>query len=291
MDVGRDRHYNDSAVSLFRLSGVSPFQGNSDAETLALVTAAEWEFDEESFDEITEEAKDFISALLTKDSRWFHTHITQCPDPIITSPHVPLNCVLLRQRICCQEALAHPWMAAFDSGEVETKNLSKEKMKKFLARQKWKVTPQLSHFVVVLFQTCDIFFVIQKAGKALLALKRMAVLSKGDGTGSPINPREGETRILLLSYQAHLNLDLQQSCGDSTFIYFLLLFPRFTPEPRGRGCAADSGPQDAGATSVHPVPGGPDSSSGIQCPSLMPPHRCTQLLILVTVLNRCINTV
>lgn len=82
MDAGRDRHYNDCAVFLFRLSGVSPFQGNSDAETLALVTAAEWEFDEE-FDEITEEAKNFISTLLTKDSRWFHTHITQSPDTVI----------------------------------------------------------------------------------------------------------------------------------------------------------------------------------------------------------------
>lgn len=69
---------------LFRLSGMSPFQGSSDAETLALVTAAEWEFDEESFDEITEEAKNFISALLIKDSRWFHAHITQSPDTTIT---------------------------------------------------------------------------------------------------------------------------------------------------------------------------------------------------------------
>ena len=39
----------------------------------------------------------------------------------------------------CEEALAHPWMA-FDSGAVATtKSLSKEKMKRFLARQKWKV--------------------------------------------------------------------------------------------------------------------------------------------------------
>ena len=64
---------NDTAVSLsspvVRLSGESPFQGNNDVETLALVTAAQWEFDEESFDEITDEAKDFISSLLTKDPR------------------------------------------------------------------------------------------------------------------------------------------------------------------------------------------------------------------------------
>ncbi|XP_070704824.1 myosin light chain kinase, smooth muscle [Pempheris klunzingeri] len=123
------------------LSGESPFQGNSDAETLALVTAAQWEFDEESFDEITDEAKNFISSLLNKDTR---------------------------RRMSCGEALVHPWMAAFDSGDLATtKNLSKEKMKRFLARQKWK-----------------------KAGKALLALKRMTLLSKGDSSVSPTSPGE-----------------------------------------------------------------------------------------------------
>ncbi|XP_072224235.1 myosin light chain kinase, smooth muscle isoform X2 [Leuresthes tenuis] len=118
------------------LSGESPFQGTSDAETLTLVTAAEWEFDEESFEEITEEAKNFISSLLNKDCR---------------------------RRMSCQEALGHPWMAAFDSGDLTCpKSLSKQKMKRFLARQKWK-----------------------KAGKAMLALKRMALLSKSDGSASP----------------------------------------------------------------------------------------------------------
>uniref|UniRef100_A0A667X146 Myosin, light chain kinase 5 n=1 Tax=Myripristis murdjan TaxID=586833 RepID=A0A667X146_9TELE len=100
------------------LSGESPFQGNSDDETLALVTAAQWEFDEDSFEEITEQAKDFISSLLNKNTR---------------------------RRMTCEEALAHPWMAAFDSGDPSTtKSLSKEKMKRFLARQKWKVTPHVS---------------------------------------------------------------------------------------------------------------------------------------------------
>lgn len=51
-----------------RLSGESPFQGSTDAETLALVTAATWEFDPE-FDDITDEAKDFITKLLRKDKR------------------------------------------------------------------------------------------------------------------------------------------------------------------------------------------------------------------------------
>lgn len=123
------------------LSGESPFQGNSDVETFALVTAAQWEFDEESFEEITDEAQNFISSLLNKAPR---------------------------RRMTCADALAHPWMAAFDSEDTaSSKSLSKEKMKKFLARQKWK-----------------------KAGKAMLALKRMALLSKSDSSGS-ISPVDG----------------------------------------------------------------------------------------------------
>ncbi|XP_016302505.1 myosin light chain kinase, smooth muscle-like isoform X3 [Sinocyclocheilus anshuiensis] len=67
------------------LSGESPFQGESDSETLTLVTAAQWEFDEESFEDITDLAKDFISSLLSKDVRCIHigylytfrAHITQ----------------------------------------------------------------------------------------------------------------------------------------------------------------------------------------------------------------------
>lgn len=46
-----------------------------------------------------------------------------------------------RRRMSCKDALAHPWIAAFDSADQVTgRSLSKEKMKRFLARQKWKVT-------------------------------------------------------------------------------------------------------------------------------------------------------
>lgn len=64
-----------------RLSGESPFQGNSDAETLVLVTAASYEFDEESFEDISEQAKDFIQSLLKKDRRCAKTTHKICtPD-------------------------------------------------------------------------------------------------------------------------------------------------------------------------------------------------------------------
>ncbi|CAL8265229.1 unnamed protein product [Gadus morhua 'NCC'] len=123
------------------LSGESPFQGGSDAETLALVTSAQWEFDEESFEEISGDAQGFISALLNKAPR---------------------------RRLSAQEALAHPWIAASNCTDPSNaKSLPKNKMKKFLARQKWK-----------------------KAGKAMLALKRMALLSKPDSTSSLVSPGE-----------------------------------------------------------------------------------------------------
>ncbi|XP_077383103.1 myosin light chain kinase, smooth muscle [Festucalex cinctus] len=139
------------------LSGESPFQGSSDADTLALVTAAQWEFDEESFEDITDQAKHFIRSLLEKDPR---------------------------RRMSCEDALAHAWMVAFESAvPASTKSLPKDKMKRFLARQKWK-----------------------KAGKAMLALKRMALLSKGDSTCSPTSPAEEcpmtpETEDALLSLE------------------------------------------------------------------------------------------
>uniref|UniRef100_A0A3P8YUY9 Myosin, light chain kinase 5 n=1 Tax=Esox lucius TaxID=8010 RepID=A0A3P8YUY9_ESOLU len=129
------------------LSGESPFQGNSEEETLALVTRAQWEFDEESFEEITDQAKDFISSLLNKEPR---------------------------RRMSCEEALVHSWIAEPISADPSTtKCLSKEKMKKYLAKQKWK-----------------------KTGKALLALKRMALLSKSDGPGFLTSPTEEAEQAL-----------------------------------------------------------------------------------------------
>ncbi|KAM9426024.1 myosin light chain kinase, smooth muscle-like isoform 2-T2 [Pholidichthys leucotaenia] len=101
-------------ICFILLSGESPFQGNSDAETFALVTAARYEFNDESFEDISDEAKDFISSLLKKDQR---------------------------SRLSCTEALAHIWMASFTPlNRRPTKSLKKDKMKHFLARRKWKKT-------------------------------------------------------------------------------------------------------------------------------------------------------
>lgn len=53
-------------VHFIRLSGLSPFMGDNDAETFANITRADFDFDDDSFDAISDDAKDFISALLVK---------------------------------------------------------------------------------------------------------------------------------------------------------------------------------------------------------------------------------
>ncbi|KAE8284102.1 Myosin light chain kinase, smooth muscle [Larimichthys crocea] len=159
-------------ICFILLSGESPFQGNSDPETLALVTAARYEFDQESFEDISDQAKDFISSLLKKDRR--------C-------------------RLSCAEALAHPWMVSFTPlNRRPTKSLNKGKMKRFLAKRKWK-----------------------KTGKAVLALQRMANLSNrpdspGSSSEEPSWSQEAEEAIRSLDKQLQSEPRFQQALKDTT---------------------------------------------------------------------------
>lgn len=54
---------------LCRLSGLSPFMGDTDSQTYNNISKAEFDFDDESFEGISDEAKDFISKLLVKESK------------------------------------------------------------------------------------------------------------------------------------------------------------------------------------------------------------------------------
>ncbi|XP_075235091.1 uncharacterized protein LOC142332527 [Lycorma delicatula] len=49
------------------LSGLSPFMGETDVETMANVTIAQYDFDDEAFDDISDDAKNFITKLLMKN--------------------------------------------------------------------------------------------------------------------------------------------------------------------------------------------------------------------------------
>ena len=46
------------------MSGLSPFMGDCDADTLTNVIKCDYDFDYEDFDDISEAAKDFIDKLL-----------------------------------------------------------------------------------------------------------------------------------------------------------------------------------------------------------------------------------
>ncbi|XP_043085517.1 myosin light chain kinase, smooth muscle isoform X2 [Puntigrus tetrazona] len=94
------------------VSGLSPFMGDNDNETLSNVTSATWDFEDEAFDEISDEAKDFISNLLKKD---------------------------MKARLSCDQCFQHPWLKQ-DTTNMEAKKLSKERMKKYILRRKWQKT-------------------------------------------------------------------------------------------------------------------------------------------------------
>ncbi|KAL7833386.1 hypothetical protein AOLI_G00283460 [Acnodon oligacanthus] len=56
-------------ITYMLLSGLSPFLGESDTETMNNILHANWDFDAEAFENVSEEAKDFISRLLVP-AKW-----------------------------------------------------------------------------------------------------------------------------------------------------------------------------------------------------------------------------
>ncbi|XP_029905613.1 myosin light chain kinase 2, skeletal/cardiac muscle [Myripristis murdjan] len=71
-------------ITYMLLSGLSPFLGDDDNETLNNILACQWNFEEEEFLDISEEAKDFITRLLVKSKSW---------------------------RMSASESLRHPWLS------------------------------------------------------------------------------------------------------------------------------------------------------------------------------------
>lgn len=58
-----------TTYSRCRLSGASPFLGETKQETLTNISAVNYDFDEEYFSNTSELAKDFIRRLLVKDPK------------------------------------------------------------------------------------------------------------------------------------------------------------------------------------------------------------------------------
>ncbi|KAI1297283.1 Myosin light chain kinase, smooth muscle [Halotydeus destructor] len=91
------------------LSGLSPFMGDSDLETMANVTTSLYDFDDEAFDPISDEAKDFIKQLLIKD---------------------------MDQRMSASQCLQHAWLRR--DRKKSMISLDKSKLRKFVVRRRWQ---------------------------------------------------------------------------------------------------------------------------------------------------------
>ncbi|VDM54489.1 unnamed protein product [Angiostrongylus costaricensis] len=96
-------------ITYMLLSGLSPFIGDSDEETLANVSAADWNFEDASWNDVSDAAKDFICRLMAKDKR---------------------------RRMTVQQALKHPWITKTQP-PLNRGELTSLQKKKFMMMKRW----------------------------------------------------------------------------------------------------------------------------------------------------------
>uniref|UniRef100_A0A8C0FLU5 Myosin light chain kinase 2 n=1 Tax=Bubo bubo TaxID=30461 RepID=A0A8C0FLU5_BUBBB len=101
-------------ITYMLLSGLSPFLGDNDTETLNNVLAANWYFDEETFESVSDEAKDFVSNLIIKEKS---------------------------ARMSAGQCLQHPWLnnLAEKAKRCNRRLKSQVLLKKYVMRRRWKV--------------------------------------------------------------------------------------------------------------------------------------------------------
>ncbi|KAM6250446.1 myosin light chain kinase 3 isoform 1-T1 [Spheniscus humboldti] len=106
-------------ITYMLLSGLSPFLGETDAETMNYVVNCSWDFDAEAFEQLSEEAKDFISRLLVKEK----------------------SC-----RMSATQCLKHEWLNNLPAKANKSKLRLKSQLllQSYMAHRKWK-----KHFYVV----------------------------------------------------------------------------------------------------------------------------------------------
>lgn len=152
------------------LSGLSPFMGDNDLETMANVTRATFDFDDRAFEPISELAKDFIARLLVREPEkrlkpgqclehaWLQRggapmgqSLGRADSPLQHSPSVTFNGQLLvdsHQAVsaCLQaaaEATPQRPRASF-GGDSTTSghavSLDKRRLKRYVVRRKWHKT-------------------------------------------------------------------------------------------------------------------------------------------------------
>nr|XP_003937293.1 myosin light chain kinase 3 isoform X1 [Saimiri boliviensis boliviensis] len=106
-------------ITYMLLSGLSPFLGETDAETMNFIVNCSWDFDADTFEGLSEEAKDFVSRLLVKEK----------------------SC-----RMSATQCLKHEWLNNLPAKASRSKVRLKSQLllQKYIAQRKWK-----KHFYVV----------------------------------------------------------------------------------------------------------------------------------------------
>ncbi|KAJ8335057.1 hypothetical protein SKAU_G00406960 [Synaphobranchus kaupii] len=98
------------------LSGISPFQGDTDEETLRNIIGLNYQFPDYFFRDTSAMAKDFIQKLLVKEQS---------------------------ERMTAEECLLHPWIKPLTRKQAASRSRSSINMKsfkKFNAKRKWKMS-------------------------------------------------------------------------------------------------------------------------------------------------------
>ncbi|XP_071942501.1 myosin light chain kinase, smooth muscle-like [Antedon mediterranea] len=96
-------------IAYVLLSGLSPFMGDSEGETMTNILKVEWDWDDECFDDISDASKNFIESLLKKEKE---------------------------DRNSASQCLQHDWL--IKAGAASSKAISKAKLKKYVIRRKWQ---------------------------------------------------------------------------------------------------------------------------------------------------------
>ncbi|XP_055075507.2 death-associated protein kinase 2 isoform X1 [Misgurnus anguillicaudatus] len=103
-------------ITYILLSGLSPFQGETDEETLKNIVAMNYEFEPHHFSQTSNMAKDFIQKLLVRNQN---------------------------ERMTAEICLIHPWIKPLNRTQIARRNRSSINMKnfrKFNAKRKWKMS-------------------------------------------------------------------------------------------------------------------------------------------------------
>ncbi|CAN2389368.1 sarcomerogenesis [Pristimantis euphronides] len=106
-------------ITYMLVSGLSPFLGESDAETMNYIVNCNWDLSSETFDQVSEEAKDFIARLLVKEKSG---------------------------RLSAGQCLKHEWLVnlPLKAKQYKVRLKSQVLLQRYMAQKKWK-----KHFYAV----------------------------------------------------------------------------------------------------------------------------------------------